>query len=1134
MEAAPGQEGTPDAVPATSSVERRIVTVLFADLVGFTTLAEGLDPEDLATIQDAYFAAVREVVGRHQGQLEKFIGDAAMAVFGTPRSHDDDALRAVRAGIALVHAVGSLGARLGLEAEGLRLRVGVNTGEVLVAVEGADAGRVSGDTVNVAARLQTAAPPDGILVGELTALSIADAVELEAAEPLPLKGKREPVRAARAVGLRPERSRELAMGRLRAPLLGRDEDLQRLLDAADRAAAQGPVRILVVAPPGVGKTRLAAEAAERLSTSGWRVLHERVSAGEGPFEPVAGLIAAALSIPGPTDEPDPSPAILDRLAARLRGIDPGRVAVIVDDVRALLDPAVGAGEASEPSGSSTAADRTSRFESWLDALEAASGRTPTAWVVEDLHWASSDMLAFLDAAAARSGRQLLVIGTARPAALEAGVTGERNGGWEILHLSTLRAVACAALVQALVGDALPPALVNRVVARSDGNCLFVEELLRTWVAVGVLAPSGDGWELTADPADVPLPHTVQGIYAAQLDDLPGAARAIARRGAVAGRHIPAAALPSLGIASGDEGLEVLRRRALVGEPTETELIGPEYPYRHALLRDAGYASLGRGERAELHVRLAHWLETIGGDVPQPLAAAIGGHYADAIEAAPALATVVGDGLDRAAVATLAASWLERGAEHAHGQSAHAAAAEALRRSLALTPTSAPVERARRGRLLGDVLRAVDMEAAAEAYTNAVDEARTALTTAGATATDDAALRRELGLATAGIGQARYEQIRFAEARDAAERALPYLMSDRDRIPVELALLRAREGLTNAYEALAGEAAGVAARATATGDAALAFEAERLATGLRSSVGLATAAEWEALADQAGTLGRWADAAEMLVNAAIQRFDEDRARARDIVARAEEVARQRALHNRLVWMGQVRCEFGLVTGDWEESIAAARRTLDLAVAGNYHRAAVRTWSALTPILAARNERELLAVAAAWFRAWAHIFPDSPYGTVLHLAVDIRLAAAGLVTVREPDPARLMTGIGVVDDSGSYLAAVETIVDWLIATGRLDDARAAAARYAASTSPRQTALRDASIALVQAHVRRAEGQAAEAAAAAADAVRIADNYVAPWWQLRARQAEGRPTHDAETARLAAMLGLAADDGGDGTGR
>jgi class 3 adenylate cyclase len=193
-------------------MERRIVTVLFADLVGFTPLSERLDAEDVGTIQDAYFATVRETIGRYGGQLEKFIGDAVMAVFGLPRTRDDDAERAVRAGLALVNAVDGLAGRIGLETGDLRIRVGVNTGEVVSAeawsagnpaADGPADARVTGDAVNTAARLQTAAPPGRVLLGEATALAVAESVELEQVQPIAVKGKAELLRVSLAVAVRP-------------------------------------------------------------------------------------------------------------------------------------------------------------------------------------------------------------------------------------------------------------------------------------------------------------------------------------------------------------------------------------------------------------------------------------------------------------------------------------------------------------------------------------------------------------------------------------------------------------------------------------------------------------------------------------------------------------------------------------------------------------------------------------------------------------------------------------------------------------------------------------------------------------------------------------------------------------------
>jgi class 3 adenylate cyclase len=238
-----------------SNVDRRIVSVLFADVVGFTPLSERLDPEDVATIQDAYFSATRETIERHGGVVEKFIGDAVMAVFGAPRARDDDAERAVYAGLALLSAIEHIGARLGMEAGTLQLRVGVNTGEVVHATSGPDAGRVTGDTVNTAARLQTAARPGSVLIGELTALSVAETIETLAAGPVELKGKRDPIPVWEATSIRPQPSREAALGALRAPMLGRDAELAMLLDAMAAVTREARAsRVVIVAPPGVGKT----------------------------------------------------------------------------------------------------------------------------------------------------------------------------------------------------------------------------------------------------------------------------------------------------------------------------------------------------------------------------------------------------------------------------------------------------------------------------------------------------------------------------------------------------------------------------------------------------------------------------------------------------------------------------------------------------------------------------------------------------------------------------------------------------------------------------------------------------------------------------------------------------------------
>ncbi len=401
--------------PEEAAFERRIVTVLFADLVGFTSLSEQLDPEDVATVQDAYFATVRETVARHGGQLEKFIGDAAMAVFGIPKARDDDAERAIRAGLALIGAVELLGARLGLAGDdgdaGLRLRVGVNSGEVVSAESGPDTGRVTGDTVNLAARFQGAADPGTVLVGELTSLSAADAVVFEPMGGLDLKGKAEPVPAWRVVGLRPERSREDALGALRAPLLGREGELGRLESALGEVVdARGPgakssSRRLGSARAGswpnspVGRRRLV----PRSFGPGFGPMCS------GPAEPVSQLLVAALrSVDGASRETAPH-ALARRLTPPAWSLRAPRSWPPRCWTRSGRRP----WQLRQLRIEMPASRRGSRPSTRSPASE------PTAWLVEDIHWAGGDLLAFLAQAAtwpSRGGR--LVVSTARPSVLE--------------------------------------------------------------------------------------------------------------------------------------------------------------------------------------------------------------------------------------------------------------------------------------------------------------------------------------------------------------------------------------------------------------------------------------------------------------------------------------------------------------------------------------------------------------------------------------------------------------------------------------------------------------------------------------------------------------------------------------------
>ena len=720
--------GTAD-VGRVPDVDRRIVSVLFADLVGFTPLSERLDAEDVATIQDAYFAAAREAIGRYGGVVEKFVGDAVMAVFGAPRARDDDAQRAVRAGLALVAAVGRIGARLGLEADELRLRVGVNTGEVVHAAGGPDSGRVTGDAVNVAARLQGVAEPDTVLLGELTTLTVAETIDTATLAPVTLKGKAEPVRVSRAVAARVHPSREKALGLLHAPTLGRDLELGWLEAAIDEAASRrSAARWLAVAAPGVGKTRLLDELAWR---SRVRTLRARVRPQAGTaFDPVRQLLANGGDL---------------REALRAAAVPDGRAAVVVAEVARLGSLQLpGAGP-----GADLGAERERSFAAWVEALDALAAG-PSVWLVEDVHWAGGDLLAFLDyagTAAAAGGR--LVVTTARPALLESEPSWCE--GAHRLDLAGLASPDATGLVRALVGDALPPDLVDQVVRHSDGTPLFIEELLRSWASVGILAHDQRGWRLARPPDVVSLPLTVQAVYAAQLDDLAPDARLVARRGAVAGRRIPLGALQALHLAEHRSGVDALHWRAFLVGPLEDQLTGPSFAYRHALLRDAGYASLTRAERARLHVGMADWLTEVTAGQVDLVAEAVAEHYALALDSLPALG--VPDLPTRASLTGQAASWYERAGQAALRLSAVAAARRCLAKSVELTPEGHRREHARRRLLLGEALTD---SAELDLGIDQLERARAAF--AG-----DPGARADYEHASYALGRAYGQQIRFPEA-----------------------------------------------------------------------------------------------------------------------------------------------------------------------------------------------------------------------------------------------------------------------------------------------------------------------------------------------------------------------------------
>jgi class 3 adenylate cyclase/tetratricopeptide (TPR) repeat protein len=1077
--------------PEPSAVERRIVSVLFADLVGFTPLSERLDAEDVATIQDAYFDATRETIQRYGGVVEKFIGDAAMAVFGAPRSRDDDAERSVRAGLALIGAVEQLNARLGLEPDALQLRVGVNTGEVVHATAGTDAGRVTGDTVNTAARFQAAARPGSVLIGELTALTVADAIETAAVGQVELKGKAEPVRAWEAVGTRSHPSREEALGTLRAPTLGREAELERLRAAiatvGDERRAE---RLLIVAPPGVGKSRLLAELA---ATTDATVLRARVRPqGTAPFETVAQLFEGLE---------------LDALEAALAsaGTPAARGKVIAAEVRRLHEP----GEAPHPASGDLAAERDARFEAWTAALDALTDR-PSAWLVEDVHWAGPDLLAFLDHAGrapSRHGR--LLVTTARPSLLE---SAREWCETQRIDLAPLPPTDAANLVHALVGDALPAELVDAVVERSDGTPLFIEELIRTWASVATLVAGDDGrWSLAVQPDAVLLPQTVQAIYAAQLDDLPPDARLVARRGSVAGRRVPMAALHPLELEDRRDGVEILLRRDFLAGPLSDEVTGEAYAYRHALLRDAGYASLARVERARLHVAMAAWLEQVAADRADVIAEAIAEHHALALDSLPALAS--GDLPDRAALARSAAAWYERAAAAALGLSAHEAARRLLERSIDLTDAEdAPLDLARRRLRLGEILsESADLDAG-------IGHLEAAVAIFADWLPDTAAGYAE---AVYALGRSYMQQIRFPEAGTITSSALAALDAAGADEPAGRSRLMALHAWSvsalDLTDGVLDEARAAEELAATVGDPTLELDVLEHVTSARGEVGTMDPDAWSEIARRALALGRWQQAAIATRIRAFERVDHDPAAALPGIDAAAELAQAHGMTEQSGWCELARCETLFVIGRWDEALDSGLRAIELGERYAYIRLAFRTWVVLLPMLAARRDSSLLERHARWWRQAKQHFPTnpSPYGSFLTAAVGAWRAAAAGETPPVPDAS--LTAFDLGFSNPHFLAAVETVTDAWLAHDRLDLARAIAAK---PVDDEATPLMRSSSDLVRARVAAAEGASQDPHAHARDSAAHARGIGASWWLARALRLLGDPEADA----LEAALGIA----------
>jgi class 3 adenylate cyclase len=575
--------------PAASALaeERKIVTVLFVDLVGFTARAEKLDPEDVRAIQTPYFARVREAIESFGGTVEKYIGDAVMAVFGAPVAHGDDPERAARAAFALLDAVEQLnGARTDLD---LQVRIAVNTGEALVSLAANAAqgeGIVAGDVVNTAARLQSAAPVNGILVGEETYRATRSAIDYEDAEDVVAKGKQLPVRVWRAVAARGAPG-ERASGRV--PMLGRESELDALRNIWTRVTGEcRPHLVTLFGPAGIGKSRLTAEFSQLVAADGGRVIRGR-SLPYGGVTPYGSFAAQVKQVAGmfDTDPAETATAKLERATERLLEGDAG-------DVASHMAILIGLGHAGAVS------DRQTLFYSARRFVEALAAETPTVLVFEDIHVAAASLLDLLETLASRvRDVPLLLLTQARPELLaERPAWGGGLPTYSALQLEPLSGEDATELARKLFEAAGATAQSTAELAgTAEGNPFFLEELVVS-VAEG-----------RAEPDE--LPTSIRGIVAARIDSLPADEREAILDAAVFGKVFWPGALD----ATTPEALDALEGRDMIRRDPISRLgEHPQFAFKHQLIREVAYATLPRARRRQRHEAIARFLEDAVGDV----------------------------------------------------------------------------------------------------------------------------------------------------------------------------------------------------------------------------------------------------------------------------------------------------------------------------------------------------------------------------------------------------------------------------------------------------------------------------------------------------------------------------------------
>jgi class 3 adenylate cyclase/tetratricopeptide (TPR) repeat protein len=731
-----GQAASPEAVASPKDVaslaERRFVSVLFVDLVGFTPFAEERDAEVVRETLDQYFGIARLAVERHGGTIEKFIGDAVMAVWGTPTAHEDDAERAVRAAMELLDGARGLG-------EGIEARAGIVTGEAAVTIGAEGQGMVAGDLVNTASRLQSVAPPGAILVSATTMNAASPAIVFEPVGAQELKGKTAPVEAYRALRVVANRGGQMRSEGLEAPFVGREEELRLLKDQLHATTRDGRARLVSISgPAGIGKSRLTWEFEKYIDGVVETIYWHRGRSpayGEGvTFWALGEMVRRRAELAESDDE----------ATTRARMAATAQRWIADAEEREWVEGALLALLGLEPP---PAGGRDVLFAAWRVFFERIAEEGTTVLVFEDIQWADSGLLDFIDNLLEWSkNKPLMVVTLARPELFD------KRPGWGSGHrlltaipLDPLPDDAMRELLAGLV-PGLPGQAVDAILRRADGIPLYAVETVRMLVSEGRVEAVDGVYRPTGDLGELAVPETLRSLIASRLDGIEPADRSLLQDGSVLGQRFSMAALSAVSGLPSDElepRLHQLVKRELLD--LEVDARSPErgqYGFVQSLIQEVAYGTLARRERRTRHLAAARYFEAQGDD---ELAGVLANHYLAAREAST-------EGAEADAVAVQARIALRAAGERARALGAHDQALSYLERALEIT--TEPTERA----ALLEI--ASDSANVASRPERAVELARDALAVYAAT-DDDVAKARAASL----LGRSLIDSGHLQEAAD---------------------------------------------------------------------------------------------------------------------------------------------------------------------------------------------------------------------------------------------------------------------------------------------------------------------------------------------------------------------------------